>query len=142
MHYPDGSSVKAGDLIWWDEGHCIGFVQAVIETEANQRKWGLRQPHISIGGHLYRPGAPGFIMCPASDFADEGIGRLTDVECAQLDNAIEHAQAQQGVDLSATDFVVHAEVRDGARTALLITANPGGVESDTTRVSLDLVDGA
>jgi hypothetical protein len=142
MLYPDGTSVKEGDLIWWDEGNCVGFVNEVIETEADQRKWGLRHPHISIGGHPFRPGAPGFVTCPASLLADEGIGRLTADDCVQLNRAIEHAQAQAGVDLSIVDFVVQTEVCDGVQTAWLIRIKPAGEENGTIRVSVDLVDGA
>lgn len=26
MQYPSGQEVRVGDLIWWDEGHHVGFV--------------------------------------------------------------------------------------------------------------------
>jgi len=140
MHYPDGTSVQAGDLIWWDEGNCVGFVQEIIETEADQCKWGIAQPHISIGGHPYRPAATGFVTCAESLFADEGIGRLTADVCAQLRKAIEHAQVQAGVDLSIVDFVVQTEVRDGVQTAWLIRIKQSGEERGTIRVPVDAVD--
>ncbi len=141
MLYPDGTSVQAGDLIWWDEGHCVGFVQEVIETETDRRKWGLAHPYISIGGHPYKPAAPGFVVCAASDFVDEGIGRLIDDDSVHLDAAIQHAQAEARFDLSAIGFVVQTEVRDGIQVAWLITANPTGAGSDTIRIPVDAVDG-
>lgn len=141
MLYPDGSSVQAGDLIWWDEGHCVGFVQEVIETEADQRRWGLMHPHLLIGGHPYRPGAPGFVMCAATDLADEGIGRLTDHDAAQLDAAIAHAQAEAPYDLAGCSFLVQAEVCNGVQIAWLITASATGGEKGTFRIPVEPVDG-
>lgn len=137
MLYPDGSSVQAGDLIWWDEGHCVGFVQEVIETEAELFQWGVTHPHLSIGGHPYRPGAPGFLVCPASEFADDGVGRLTDEDRTSLNRAIEHALGQAKVDLSTVDMVVQTEASDNVQTAWLITVNPTGEESVIIRVPVD-----
>lgn len=140
MLYPDGSSVRPGDLIWWDEGTCVGFVQEVIETEADRCKWGLAQPHIAIGGHPYNPAAPGFVTCPEFLLADEGVSKLTADERAQLNKAIEHAQVQAGADLSIVDFVVRTEARDGLRTAWVIRVKQSGQEFSTIRVPVNLVD--
>ena len=120
MLYPDGTSVNKGDLIWWNEGQSVGYVQDVIKTNTDQRMWGLTQPHISIGGHPYRSQGSGFVVYPASDFADEGIGVLTAAERLELEAAIQHAQTTAGRDQSATDFAVQTEVSDGVQTAWLI----------------------
>jgi hypothetical protein len=135
MRYSDGSSVRAGDLIWWAEGHCVGFVQVVIETEADLLEWGLAQPHLSIGGHPYRPGKHGFVTCTASKLADEGIARLIYDDRLSLSRGIKQALDQAKVDPSTTDLFVQTEAGDSVQTAWLITVRVPGEESATIRGS-------
>ena len=116
MLYPDGSLVQAGDLIWWGEGHRVGFVQRVIETEAVLHpRWG-KAPHITIGGFPYRPEVHGAFFCLESKFAADGIARLADDERESLNREIDQALSQSDFDPSATEIFVHSEERDGEHT--------------------------
>lgn len=54
MKYPkqyslgaDPEEIRAGDLVWWNEGVCVGFVEQVIETSDDFERWGLDEPSIA-----------------------------------------------------------------------------------------------
>lgn len=95
MKYPDGTPVRVGDHIWWNEGTSIGFVQTIVEGKADQKAWGLDEPHILISGYHPRdPDDAGYVAYPASDFVDEGIERLTTSEEEMLARSIAEVRAQ------------------------------------------------
>jgi hypothetical protein len=88
MTCPDGTNMQVGDLIWWNEGACVGHVQAIAESKAEYEKWGLDGPHAFFGNtHPFDPDTTG-VAHPVGCFVDEGIGVLTDVESAELDRAM------------------------------------------------------
>jgi hypothetical protein len=33
MRYPEGQEIRVGDLVWWDEGACVGHVQWIWDEE-------------------------------------------------------------------------------------------------------------
>lgn len=89
--------MNVGDHIWWNEGTCIGFVGTIIEGKDAEDAWGLDGPHILISGcHPRDPGDAGYVAYPASDFAGEGIGRLTSGEEELLARAVDQVSAQSG----------------------------------------------
>ena len=97
MVYPDGTPVNVGDHIWWNEGSCVGFVCTIIESEADQRAWGFDEPHVLLSGHHpYDPDDSGYIAYPITDFADEGIERLSSAEEEEFERALSHTRSNKG----------------------------------------------
>lgn len=48
MKYPEGQNIKIGDLVWWDEGVCVGHIQVIAESKEDYESWGLSEPHIFV----------------------------------------------------------------------------------------------
>ena len=85
MKYPDGSAMKQGDLIWWNEGGCVGHVQKIIETPEEWAEWGWQGPAAYFGNlHPYDPNIIG-VGYPAGCFEDEGIAKLSEFEHSALE---------------------------------------------------------
>jgi hypothetical protein len=90
MKYQDGTSVCLGDHIWWNEGSCIGYISAVVETQDDQQAWEFEEPHFLIScNHPYNPDNAGEVAYSVEDIEDEGIERLTPEEEDNLARAIE-----------------------------------------------------
>jgi hypothetical protein len=92
MKYPNGSMIQFGDLIWWDEGHCVGYVQVIAESNSEYESWGLDAPHIFVSNN--HPFDAALLTGVAHDeacFKDEGIGPLTADEHVRLRQAIDTA---------------------------------------------------
>ncbi len=83
LHYPDGIPCHAGDLIWFNEGLCVGRVKSVLSCERMRAE---HEPGWQGGSVLFvnyglgeRPwGAP--YCYDESMLEDEGIARLTSTE--------------------------------------------------------------
>lgn len=94
MRYPKKYSpsevpdeIRPGDLIWWNEGACVGFVEEVMETPLQFERRGLDQPSIAVSNlhpieanakkHKQVVGSP---FCGATvvyswrDLEDDGVG--------------------------------------------------------------------
>ena len=91
MNYPDGSTVKLGDLVWWDEENSIGRIVGVHETKEECANWGVGDPGVAI---CYDGSVTGglFIGYPQRAFADEGIRRLTSAEECDVNNVVQAAR--------------------------------------------------
>jgi hypothetical protein len=88
MTYTDGSEVRAGDLIWWDEGHCVGYVQSIIESREDFGRWGLNAPGIFVSNrHPFDGREVSGVNYDADSFADEGIGLLSVTERQEFERA-------------------------------------------------------
>ena len=110
MKYPDGSTIQVGDLIWWDEGNCVGFVQVIAESKVDYENWGLNAPHIFISNT--HPFDAALLTGVAHDLAclkDEGIGLLTADERIQLAQATEQAR---GLVAGNVDFSTYSVTTD------------------------------
>lgn len=117
MRYPnqyalrdEAKEIRVGDLVWWNEGVCIGFVVAVMEGRDEYESWGLNEPCIALTNlhpfeaneathkqHIGFVTNGGTIVCPLNDLENEGIGLLTEHERAELDWAIAEAKARAAV---------------------------------------------
>ena len=76
MKYPDGTDLKEGDIVWWNEGGSVGHVQKIIATPEQQKEWGLKGPAAFFGNqHPYHPDTLG-ICYPFECFENEGIAKL------------------------------------------------------------------
>lgn len=88
MKYPDGSHVHVGDLIWWNEGNCVGYVQSVAESQTDYETWGLDEPGIFVSNyHPFDRSNPSGVFYPTDSFEDEGIGTLTLEEQKEFERA-------------------------------------------------------
>ena len=105
---PDGQTqeVCIGDLIWWNEGVCVGFVEAILEEPADYKSWGLDTPSIAFTNlhpfesnkdkhrqHIGGITSGATVAYPISEMADEGVGLLSENELIELDWAIGEAKA-------------------------------------------------
>ena len=83
--------MKQGDLIWWNEGGCVGHVQKIIETPEEWAEWGWQGPAAYFGNlHPYDPNIIG-VGYPAECFEDEGIAKLSESEHSALAAALDVA---------------------------------------------------
>ena len=121
MRYPEGQTVKVGDLIWWNEGICIGFVEEVMESRKDYENWGLDEPSVAFTNlhpfeanlvkhqqHIGGPTTSGTVVDTEAQLENEGIGLLTDHECEELEWAISHAQSLVSEDIRDRPFCVSA----------------------------------
>jgi hypothetical protein len=84
MKYPDGNDVKLHDLIWWNEGMCLGFVSLIVETEEQWGKWGLDEPGIFFSFDLSGKTFGQHMFNSEESFVDEAIGLLTEAETTEI----------------------------------------------------------
>ncbi|RYD40108.1 MAG: hypothetical protein EOP85_14800 [Verrucomicrobiaceae bacterium] len=45
---PDPREIREGDLVWWNEGTCAGFVLEVMEDRESYEAWGLDEPSVAL----------------------------------------------------------------------------------------------
>ena len=134
MKYPDGTSVNVGDHIWWNEGTCVGFVGTIIEGKDDEEAWGLDEPHILISGyHPMDPDDAGWVAYPPSDFADEGIGRLTVEEESLLASAVDQVSAMPGY---CEPFLVGFICHDCQARAITFSTHQDGETKEFGRVAI------
>ena len=108
----DDSTIQVGDLIWWDEGYCVGYVQAVAESKNEYGSWGLDAPHIFVSNtHPFDPTMHIGVGYGESILADDGIGLLTLEERVQLEQATSQAH-ERAADLEYSTYSVFTDVRD------------------------------
>jgi len=134
MEYPDGTLVNVGDHIWWNEGTCIGFVGTIIEGKDEEATWGLDEPHILISGyHPRNTEDAGYVAYSPTDFADEGIGRLTDEEETMLARAVAQVAGLPGY---REPFLVGVICSDCQAMAITFSTFDGDKSEEFGRVDL------
>jgi hypothetical protein len=133
MKYPNNSTVKVGDLIWWDEGHCVGHVQVIAESKEDYESWGFDHPHIFVSNrHPFDPTLETGVAHDEACFEDEGIGPLTADEQHEFQRATKHAHYLAGIDPGACTYSVNTEVREGKFLAWLFTFEAGEQQKKIT----------
>lgn len=129
MKYPNGSTIKVGDLIWWDEGHCVGYVQVLAESKEEYERWGLDHPHIFVSNrHPFDSKLETGAAHDEACFEDEGIGLLTMDEQRELERVTKYAHHLAGFNLGGSDYSINTDVREGQLQAWLFTFNVNGQE--------------
>jgi len=114
MKYPDGSIIQVGDLIWWNEGYCVGYVQVIAESKEEYDSWGLDEPHVFVSNvHPFNSTIQSGVAEPESSLADEGIGLLTTEERVRLEQAANLAHQLLSADFKYSTYSVFTEVLDG-----------------------------
>lgn len=111
MKYPDGNIICVGDLIWWNEGSCVGYIQSVAESEEEYKSWGLDRPHLFLSNiHPFDPSEKSGIAYDEACLVDEAIGLLTKAESDDLTEAISKAA------ITGHSYSVFPEYENGRMT--------------------------
>ncbi|MEC5127053.1 hypothetical protein VSU19_09850 [Verrucomicrobiales bacterium BCK34] len=130
MKYPkpyvlgkEPDDVRVGDLIWWNEGVCIGFVEEVMEERADYESWGLDEPSIALTNlhpfeankakhqqHIGCVTSGGTVVHALNELEDEGIGLLSDHERSELNWAIAKARSKVAAAHRDLPYCVTAEM--------------------------------
>ncbi len=133
MNYPKqpglGSApekIRVGDLVWWNGGVCVGFVEEVMEAREDYERWGLTGPSIALTNlhpfeanerkHKQRIGFPtngGSVVYSADLLEDEGVGLLSCRERSELEWAIGEAKARAAPEHRERPFCVLAMMGKG-----------------------------
>ena len=118
--YSNGQEPKTickGDLVWWNEGVCVGFVEEVLESKEEYELWGLDEPSIAFTNlhpfemndvkhqqHIGFVTSGGTVVHPLDrqHLEDEGIGLLSDHELSEFNWATQEAKSR--VDPEYRDF--------------------------------------
>lgn len=128
MNYPErytlGDKVKTiqeGDLVWWNEGVCVGFVLEVMEEPAAYEAWGLDEPSIAFTNlhpfeanfekhpqHIGSVVSGGTVVLTPDQLEDDGVGLLSPHERNELDWAIHKARSLIDSSLKELPFCVTA----------------------------------
>lgn len=126
VKYSNGKEPKVicvGDLVWWNEGVCVGFVEEVMEARPDYERWGLDQPSIAFTNlHPFERNEDkhkqhiGFVTTGATvvhpldsqHLEDEGIGLLTPHEQSELVWAIREARSRVDPAYSSKPYCVSA----------------------------------
>lgn len=86
MIYPDGVEVHLHDLIWWNEGQCVGYVSEILETQKDWEKYGgeINEAGIFLSLDISRRTFDSVVFNSHHSFEEEGIKLLTDAEIAEI----------------------------------------------------------
>jgi len=130
MKYPDGSTIEVGDLVWWNGGSCVGFVQRIAESSNDYEEWGLESPHIFINtDHPFDQSVTG-IAYPEHTLADDGIGRLTTDERDKLERAMIRARERLAPEFRNSTCFVRTDIQANEWVAWVITFHRDGTPID------------
>lgn len=128
MKYPkqysyctEPEEVRAGDLVWWNEGVCVGFIEEVMEFPEEYEGWGLEEPSIALTNlhpfhanqlkskqHMGFATTGGTVVNSEDQLEDEGIGLLSEHERAELEWAISEAKRRVAPEHQEAPFCVSA----------------------------------
>ena len=135
MKYPEGQIVRVGDLIWWNEGVCLGHVQEIIESQSDIKSWGFSQPHIMVdNNHPLDSTLDGVVAYGLSDFEDEGIGLLTEEELLMLEAAVNSAKKVSKTDLTSHNYSISTECINHKMVSWIFTIMNGNKIIEEIRV--------
>ena len=126
VQYSNGQEpkqIRVGDLVWWNEGVCVGFVQELMEEPSDYERWGLDGPSIAFTNlhpfeanddkrkqHVDDEITGATVVHPLNNqhLEDEGIGLLTPHEQSELIWAIGEAKSRVDSAYSNNPFCVSA----------------------------------
>jgi hypothetical protein len=135
VRYPGGSTIRVGDLVWWDEGYCVGYVQVVAESKEEYEGWGLRCPHIFVSNrHPFDPTLGTGVAYDVACFEDEGIGLLTPEERNGLEQAAAKAQMNLKANPDDLTYAVTTEVQNCQQTAWIFTFMKDDEEVEVVKI--------
>ncbi|MGC9944729.1 MAG: hypothetical protein ABSE48_23145 [Verrucomicrobiota bacterium] len=135
MKYPDGSTIQVGDLIWWDEGLCIGYVQAIAESKEEYASWGLDTPHIFVlNSHPFDPAIASGVAHDEACLKDEGIGLLKPQQRIEFEQATVKALGLVATGLDYSTYSVTTDVKNRQFTGWVFTFYKGRKELERIRI--------
>jgi len=115
MDYPDGTLMRCGDLIWWNECLWLGYVQHIAEKQEEFEAWGLDSPHAFFANyHPFDPTQTGIAYSPHC-FHDEVISKPTQQELNEFLEASAFATGQSNRDLENSTFTAEVRCENGRR---------------------------
>ncbi|MEY4483270.1 MAG: hypothetical protein RL693_722 [Verrucomicrobiota bacterium] len=127
--------MHVGDLIWWNEGACVGHVQEIVDSQSECESWGFNEPHAGFANHHpYDPSIQAAVFYPEGVLEDEGVALLTVDDIRTLREAL-----TQAVSLSASNFTGHpyritTETKDCVMRNWVFTFFDGDKVVDTIRI--------
>lgn len=131
MTYPDGTRIQVGDLVWFDEGARVGFVQWIWE-EARDGDFSWAQtegpPLFIANRHPYSPSSEGFGSGELHDepcLADEGVGLLDAAELEELRMATALARDRSRAGLGGSFYSVLTRAENHQRVEWIFRAHAG-----------------
>ena len=135
MKYPDGQTICVGDLVWWNEGSCVGYVQAIAETQEEFESWGLEEPHIFVDNtHPFDPTIGSGAAHDEACLENEAIGLLNPTEIEIFEAAMKEAAQKTVADLNSHQFSVTTECVNGRRVAWCFDVKSGDLVVEKVRV--------
>ena len=118
---PEQDKICVGDLVWWNEGVCVGFVEEVMVERPAFERSGLGEPGIALTNlhpfeanetkhkqHLGSVTSGGTVVHSYGVLEDEGVGLLSDHERSELDWAITEARSKMATAHRDLAFCVSA----------------------------------
>lgn len=114
MNYPDGTVIVVGDVIWWNEGGCIGRVACIVDTPDSWISKGLAEPGIFICNDLAFDELTCDVFNSEAQFLDEGIGKLSCDEMRGLTDAIAASRAAHPESSGDSSIIVRIKVKKGS----------------------------
>jgi len=121
MRYPDGKIITVGDLVWWNEGVCVGFVEGIMESYKDYSDYGCSSPCLSFTNlhpfsanaqkhkqHVGEVSGGGSVIYPESILKDEGVALLTGHEQSELMWAISHSRTLVDESIKDLPFCITA----------------------------------
>ena len=141
MKYPDGTLIAVHDLVWWNGGIGIGHITAVFESAEECLQVGLSEPSIFIcyDGSDSNDGAS--VIYPERAFVEDGIGRLTKEEEAEVADVISRSRLALPTTIDAKmSCGVIAEYHEGKRTRWRVVYYLGQKPQLVVAVTPDMKD--
>ena len=116
MKYPDGKALQVGDLVWWNEGACVGFVQWIWDPSRDGGfSWAKTNgpPVFILNRHPYEASdGPDGVMHDECSLGDEGVGLLSEKDLDELQSATELARSRSRVGFGGRHYAVQARSED------------------------------
>lgn len=85
MNYLDGTEISAGDIIWWDEGVCLGLVTHILEQKKALEDMGLENPGVCVAFNICENDYTKWgLFLEHGDFEDEGIEKCSSELLSQI----------------------------------------------------------
>jgi hypothetical protein len=143
MNYPDGTPIQVGDLVWWDEGACVGFIQWIWdEARDGDYTWAntAGPPLFIANRHPYTPSHDAVSAGVLHDelcLAGEGVGLLNAAELDELRRAISLAKIHSHSGLGGSSYSVETRVENCQRVEWVFSVYEGDIRIESIIVSCE-----